>query len=273
MNLVFIDCETRSELDLKKVGMDRYSHDCQLLMIGYALDDAEPDLWVPSVIPKAPDLVTLIKDPTITKVAWNAGFERSVLRNQLGIDTPITEWIDPSVYARYLGLPSTLALVSDYLGLCDEGKDKEGRRLIHKFSKTYKSRKSGQYRLRNWNDKPHVRDWQLFQDYCRQDVRAERAVYRKLAPAFTPPDFERALWELDQLINERGLPINLERIHQAQEIVRDERARLGRDLNRITGLRNANSLGQLLPWLRRRGYQYTSIDREHVRKALEPCLP
>jgi DNA polymerase len=271
--LLYLDCETRSTLTLQKVGVDRYSRNCELLMLAHAAGDREPDIWLPSESEIPAKLRMTLLDPTIVKTAWNCAFEHRVFRHQLGIDTPISEWLDPSVYARYMGLPSSLALASEYLKLGDTAKDKEGRRLINKFSKPYKSRKTGTYSFRDWNDKKHNPDWLLFQKYCRQDVVAERAIYQRLKAAFTPPTFERKLWELDQKINERGLAVSMDRIREAQENVAREREWLQQELNRLTGLRNANSVGQLLPWLRRHGYPYTSLDREHIARALEPCTP
>src|SRR6516164_9632668 len=138
--LLFIDCETRSVLTLQKVGTDVYSRNCQLLMVAYALNDEPPNLWLPSESDIPPELISRITDPTITKVAWNSSFERSIFHHQLQLNIPVEQWLDPSIYARYMGLPSGLQLASDYLKLGDKAKDKEGRRLIQKFSKPYTSR-------------------------------------------------------------------------------------------------------------------------------------
>ena len=62
---------------------------------------------------------------------------------------------------------------------------------------------------------------------------------------------------IDRVLTERAWT-------EAQRLQIRENDRL-RDL---TGLQNPNSSAQLLPWLRSRGYPYTSLGKELVKKAL-----
>jgi hypothetical protein len=66
------------------------------------------------------------------KVAWNCAFERAILKHCLGIDSPISQWLDPSVLARYATLPPHLKGACEFLGLGDKAKH-DGSRLIRKF--------------------------------------------------------------------------------------------------------------------------------------------
>jgi hypothetical protein len=45
MTHLHLDFETRSRLDIKKVGLDRYAKSAEVLMLAWAVDDGEPELW------------------------------------------------------------------------------------------------------------------------------------------------------------------------------------------------------------------------------------
>ena len=264
-----LDFETRSMLDIKRVGLDRYARSAEVLMMAWAVNDQPPQIWLPSERPMPEQVECLLRGSAgIIKIAWNAAFERAILTHCLGINSPIEQWIDPSVIARYAGLPGKLALVSEFLQLGDKGKNKEGPRLIAKFSRPHKSKKIGVH-FKDWRDPKHAEDWQKFQDYCKQDVIAEREIFHRLRGFFALPEMEQKLWELDAKINERGMPVSMPFIRNAQRIVDAELGSMQQRLNELTGLDNANSGAQLLPWLRARGYPFRSLAKERVTKALE----
>jgi len=249
-------------LDIRNVGLDRYARDAEVLMMAWAINDQSPRLWLPHEGPMPEQVRMLLCSPAAIKTAWNAAFERAILRHSLGIVSPIEQWVDPSVIARYAGMPGKLAKVSQFMKLGDKGKDKDGTRLINKFSKPFK----GQFR--DFKDLKHAADWQKFQDYCRQDVNAEREIFHRLKGFFMPPSSEARLWELDAKINERGMPVSMRFVVNAKVIADAEMARLAAELKELTGLANPNSVSQLLPWLKARGYPVASLDKAHVARAL-----
>ncbi|MHA4750836.1 hypothetical protein ACX0FG_16115, partial [Enterococcus faecium] len=80
-----------------------------------------------------------------------------------------------------------------------EEKDEAGTRLINTFCKPISMGK----RKGEWcapEDKPD--EWLDFVDYCRQDVDTLRDIHKRLRP--WPTKHERAVWETDQHINDRG---------------------------------------------------------------------
>jgi DNA polymerase len=267
-----LDFETRSPLDIRRVGLDRYARSAEVLMMAWAVNDQPPQIWLPSesVIPEQLEVLLMggWGGSGVVPIAWNAAFERAILTHCLGIASPVEQWIDPSVIARYAGLPGKLALVSEFLKLGDKGKDKEGSRLINKFSKPHKSKKLGEH-FKDWRDPKHAEDWLKFQAYCRQDVVAEREIFHRLRGFFDLPEKEWRLWYLDAKINERGMPVSMPFVRNAQRIVDAELGSMQKQLNELTGLANANSGQQLLPWLRARGYPFSSLAKERVTKALE----
>ena len=84
---------------------------------------------------------------------------------------------------------------------------------------------------------------------------------------------EHAVWCLDQRINDRGLPVDLEFARQARHVWARWRGDWEREARRLTGLDNPNSRAQMLGWLRRRGVAAPSLSAEAVRKLLESDLP
>jgi DNA polymerase bacteriophage-type len=65
------------------------------------------------------------------------------------------------------------------------------------------------------------------------------------------------------------MPVSMDFVRNADRIVRAELGALQKELNELTGLQNANSVQQLLPWLRARGYPSNSLGKEKIVKALE----
>ena len=79
-------------------------------MCAWAYDDQEPKQWLPEegevTIPA--ELEDGLLDERVTKLAWNASFERHLWRNTMDIDIPYDQWRDPMVLAQYLSLPGKL---------------------------------------------------------------------------------------------------------------------------------------------------------------------
>lgn len=261
---LYLDCETRSPVDIKKAGLENYARACEVLMLAWAVNDSDVRLWLPvprereETVPY--DLTMYLRRPEVIKVAWNAAFERAVLKYALGIDIPVEQWLDPSTMSRYAGAPGSLAGASEAFRLNGEAKDKEGVRLIRMFCTP------GKRGHKTPAEAPE--DWQKFQEYCRQDVVAERALLKRLLPAFSLPERERKILALDQKINERGIPVDLQFVRNAKALAERERARLVSELRELTRLDNPNSGKQLLAWLRERGYPYASLGKKWVELAV-----
>lgn len=261
---LYLDFETRSPLDIKRVGLDVYARNCEALMCAWAVNDGDVRLWLSPIVGghwMPEDLETYLRRPEIIKVSWNSAFERAVLKYALGIDIPVEQWLDPSALSRYAAGPSKLADASEVFGLGSDAKDKDGLRLIRMFCTP------GKRGHKTPSEAPE--DWKKFQEYCKQDVVAERALLKRLLPAFALPERERKILELDQKINERGIPVDLQFVRNAKALAEAEYARLVGELQELTGLANPNSGKQLLAWLRERGYPYSSLGKKWVDAAKE----
>ena len=258
-----IDLETYSDVDLGKCGLYRYVEgDFHILLFAYAFDDEEVtviDMAQGEQIPQ--EVLAAIDDPEIIKAAWNAQFERTCIGKYLGRRLSPVGWRCSMVHAASLSLPLALKNAAKVLKT-GEQKDRAGENLIKYFSVPCKPTKSNGGRTRNLPEH-NPEGWQQFKDYCAQDVRTERDI-RKVLERFPMPDKEWAFYHMDQRINDRGVRIDTELVHQAiacDLMLSDEMSRRAYEL---TGLENPNSVSQLKSWLEERGIPVESLGKKDV---------
>ncbi|MFW0776273.1 MAG: DNA polymerase, partial [Rickettsiales bacterium] len=251
------------ELNLPDVGVYRYVNhpSFEILMIAYSLDDdllgrsdveiidmTTIDIDSPAleeVDCQLKEFENLLKDPEIIKPAFNANFERTCLAKYFG-PMPPQEWDCTMVRAMRLGLPGSLDKVAKVLKLPDQ-KMKEGKALITFFSKPCKPTKKNGGRTRNLPEHDPER-WALFLEYCKQDVRTEIAIRDQLI-RFEITEQEVALWNLDQEINDRGVLLDLDLVHNAIVMDDNHKDQLMEEARQITGVANPKSNAQLKQWL------------------------
>lgn len=280
MKILRIDFETYSELALsgkESAGLYNYARhpSTQVLMLSYKMPGSKVvQQWFPHLGPMPEDLRAALLDPTIMVSAFNSTFERYILQYVLGIIVGISRFIDPQASARYLSMPGDLDEVSDILGLPPElAKDKRGSELIKLFCEPQEAKKKrGEeqtYYKADWNT--HPEEWKAFCEYGAQDIIAEEEVSRReeLLGALPLPPFERRVWEFDQIVNDRGMPVDVDFVQKAYRLAcRSKQEALDRQ-NKITGLENANSTDQLKPWLKARGYPFNTLRKETVDSVLK----
>lgn len=272
--LLSIDIETFCELDLTKVGVYRYVEhpSFEVLMLAWAFDD-DPvqlvDFTAGEQLPQ--DVYEAVRSRTELKSAYNANFERTALDKHYQNVMPPDEWRCTMVHAAELGLPSGLGRVAEVLGLPqDQQKMKEGKALINFFSKPCKPTRSNKGRTRNLPQHDPER-WEIFKEYCKQDVVTERAIRKKLEK-FPIPASEQLLWEVDQKINDRG--VRLDRVLIGQAIALDTlyKDRLVEEAQELTQLQNPNSLQKLKGWINEQTGDHinvTSLTKKDVPEIIE----
>ena len=282
MNILKTDFETRSHVLIggaTGVGLFNYcSHPTtSVLMQAYKLPgDTGPcrRLWMPHEGPMHKELNEALDDPNVLIEAFNSAFERYVLWLQLGKKIHPSRFIDPQVGGRYLCLPPDLDSMCSILDVpAYLAKDKNGEALIDLFctpvieKKTKKNPTPRTY-FNDWNS--HPAEWTQFGAYCMRDTDAEEELLRReeILQAWPMSDFERNLWIFDQLVNDRGMPVDLEFVEAALWIATEAKRIAREKQDAITGLQNSNSTDQLLPWVRERGYPYNTLNKAFVEAAL-----
>lgn len=245
-----IDLETYSSVDLKKSGMFKYieSPDYQILLFAYSLD-GEPvqviDLATGEQIP--PWLVSALSDPGFIKHAYNAAFEWGGLSKYFGA-LPVDQWRCTMFHGLYCGYTAGLEATGKALGLAeDKQKLNSGKALIRYFCVPCRPTKTNGGRTRNL---PHhdPDKWALFKEYNWQDVVTEMEIEKRLS-AFPVPDFVQKEWETDLRINARGVMVDMNLVTGALTMGANTRAALVDEAERLSGLRNPNSVKQLREWL------------------------
>lgn len=263
MKHLSIDIETYSSVDIKKSGMYKYalSDDFQILLFAYSIDFGEVkiiDLAKGEILPEV--IISALNDKNIIKHAYNAPFEWWCL-NQAGYKTEIEQWRDTMFHGLYCGYTAGLGATGAAIGLPqDKKKDTTGKALIKLFCVPCKPTKKNGGRLRNL---PHhePEKWELFKNYCIQDVVTETEIYKRLSN-FPVPQEEQDLWVLDQKINAYGVKIDTELVRGALNINNVITAELTEEAVQITKLDNPNSAAQLGNWLKEK----TGQDIENLQK-------
>lgn len=198
---IFIDFETRSRADLKKVGAWQYAGhpSTEVLCAGVAINDADPFVLIGDDLRK-------LKEMKGTWVGHNISFERAIWKRVIDLDygvpcPHINFWKCTSAKAAHAGLPRKLETVALFLKLNNQ-KDPRGEAAIKRFCKP----------LNNKTFSPlNGPTWETLLEYCIQDVRVCRELESTL------PDMsqtERLIWEIDQEINDRGVEIDLSLIEK-----------------------------------------------------------
>jgi DNA polymerase bacteriophage-type len=218
--LIFVDFETRSRADLKKIGGRLYAeHPTTEVLCGVTLEDSGYDepLWYEAVgegIAAQGDWLRGLG--AFDAVAHNAiGFDRHVWR-RLGWPEP-RRWIDTAELARVAGYPEASL---EWLGanLCGHPKDLEGNKLTIGLSRVSRAKKTlGQL--------PPVTPEILARvvQYCRRDVELMVRLYREHLSPWDNSDVP-GLVEADRAVIDRGICFDrdlAETLLLADECLRD----------------------------------------------------
>lgn len=240
MSYLFLDFETFSEADLKKVGSYAYAEHptTEVLICTYAFDDEPVRVWdctdgsdMPGDLHRA--LRRLVKPNSRIKMVWHNGglFDRLIMKHCWGFDIPVSNTIDTMIWAFRHALPGSLDALCEVLGVsADNAKDKRGKALIQRFSKPTPKN----YKIRRYTAETHPDEWALFIKYAVSDITAMREVFHKL-PRWGNSEFEDRVLELDQLINDRGFKVDVALAEAAIEAVEKHKAQLQEEAQRKYG--------------------------------------
>ena len=273
---LFLDFETRSEVDPTDAGLHNYvTHpSTKVLLLSFAFGNGQVHLWEPHKNSLPTWLGKALADPNTLKIAHNAGFEFNIFFHVMKMEIPLEQWRDTAAMARYLSLPGSLSGISEILKL-DNGKIEDGERLIHLFSLPARAEEENtlfgvRSRFNDWES--HPEDWEKFGEYCKRDTEVERRLY-KMFQHFPMPENEWKIWQLDQKINQRGIPANMDFAEKALKFALRSQEEVMTTLRAKTGLKNPNSTQQLLPWLQQQGYSRGSLNKLEVKIGCDALTP
>ena len=269
-----IDIETKSSVDIGKAGLYKYaqSPDFGVLLFAYQMDSLPVqviDLAQGEQIPEG--IRNALQNPDVIKHAYNAAFEWYCL-NRAGYATPLDQWRCTMIHGLYCGYTAGLDATGKAMGLPqDKRKMAVGKALIRYFCTPCKPTKANGGR--SWNLPAHAPEkWELFKEYCLQDVVTEREILRRLAQ-FAVPEEEERLWQMDVRMNAYGVRVDGELIKGALSIDRACREELTAEAVRITGVNNPNSTVQLLEWLDGHGLETENLRKDTVAELVKGDHP
>lgn len=226
---LFLDTETFSGVDLKKVGAYAYAEHptTEIMICTYAIDEGRVQTWdctesptMPRELRKALRLVSRKKAKIV--MANGLLFDRLVIREKWGIDLPVSQIEDTMIMAFRHALPGSLDMQCQVLGVdAEHAKDKAGKALIKRFCKpTPKT-----YKIRRYTRETHPEEWAKFLRYAALDIIAMREVYWRIPDWGNTPKEDEILL-IDQLINDRGFYVDVDLARAAIKAVQAHKEEL-----------------------------------------------
>lgn len=265
---ITLDFETRSKVDLKKVGAYKYAAhpSTEILCLAWRQDRGETHKW------KAEDGKLKLM-PLIWKLkegeeihAHNAEFEYLIWnvtgrRNNEFPKIPLNKFVCDAANAASLALPRSLEKLAAAIEAPVQ-KDMEGNKLMRKMTRPRKPTKKDPS---IWFDPPGGRV--RLATYCGLDVETEDACADMLPP---PPHASIDLWRLTTKINERGIFCDLPLVIRAKTWANQYERELLAELAELTDgeVRTAKQTAKLKSWLEGEGCKVISVAKDHVTAAL-----
>jgi DNA polymerase len=270
MSVIFRDVETRSVLNLAKVGAWRYAGDpsTEVLCLAYAVDDAPVRVWTPGQpIPEEFNIASA--DPAWLIVAHNDQFE-SAIEERILIPrhgwpiVPIERHRCTMAMALAAALPGALDSAAAALGFALR-KDADGARLMRAMARPRKTRPDEDPAAAHWHDDPERRA--RLHEYCARDVALERELFRRL-PLLS--DAEQALWALDATINRRGFPVDIKLAEAAQKIVVNAQKAIDAEVAELTDgvITSIGQVGRVQKYLEDHGHSVKGVTKRSVSAVL-----
>jgi len=266
--MVVLDFETRSRADLRKTGAARYAADPSTELICVAWNYGQgstANLWAPGLAPRG--MGALFEEIHNGQLIWahNAFFERMIWER---VCVPKYGWpaVGPRQWrcslacAARLTYPRSLEGVGSAMGLGTQ-KDLKGHAAMLRMSKP---KKDGTF-------DGTLEKLQVVYDYCLQDVAVESQIISKLEEL---PPMELDIWQLDQTINSRGLPINATAVQRAIHIAEAEAEIFKRRMAELTNgeVPSPSMVARLKAWLELTGLKLPDLGAETLTRALETNL-
>lgn len=255
-----IDFEGYSDIDLVKCGVFRYAESPNTGVWGFSYrigNEGTVYQWRPGY----PDPIALLNHIRAggTVGCHNASFERTIW-NWIVVTRQCPHWPMMTIRqqdctmsrAAAIAHPQALGKLGTALGT-DMDKDMEGHRLMLKMAKPRRFNEDGTI---TWWDDPADIDRNML--YCDRDVEVETQADEMLPPLTAR---ERRVWEFDQLINERGVPIDEPFVERATQLVAYAKKQNDRVMREITdrAVPKCSNDAKLIAWLNERGVECDSL--------------
>lgn len=263
---VSVDIETYSDIDIKKAGLYKYAQSpaFEVLLIAFAVDQGPVQIVDLARGEDPAPFLELLGANDCLFHAYNAAFEHYCIntwcqRKGYDLGLAVGDWRCTMAHGLYCGYTAGMAATGEAMGLPqDKRKLGVGAALIRKFCVSGKEKDAplidGMLAEEDTLTKVRRRiaaepeKWELFKQYCMQDVETEREIERRLKK-WPMPAREQILWELTTEANITGVGVDRRLVDGALYLSGAEQAALVDEAQRISGLDNPKSVQQLMKWL------------------------
>lgn len=238
---------------LAAVGAPAYSEhpSTEVLTGSYDLLDGRGVRRLGPRLPPPEDLFVHVTRPGAELESHNAMFERLIWANvcvpRYGYPPlpPIVQRCSMAT-ARVNSLPGKLDVLGDVLRL-ETRKDKEGKRLLDKFSVPRNPTKAdSRLRIRPEDD---PEDFERLCLYCDRDVATEQAASTAMPPMSAS---ELEIWRINQEMNWRGIGIDRPAVQDCRAVLDQVLERYGTECREITGGIGTSQVQALVGWVQGR---------------------
>lgn len=267
MKKFFLDFETRSTLDIKKVGAWKYAAhpSTEIMCLGIAFEGqtTPPRILLPKDLTRPQQL------DGFQLVAHSAHFEYAIYHFILHKRFGWPELSDPKRWdctlarAAMCNLPISLGHLGAALGLKVQ-KDLKGRAALMKLCKPFDyDPLSG---VPVYNEDPEL--YAQLYPYCGLDVETEIAADARLPEM---PPMERAIFEHDLIINRRGVEVDVPLAINASAIAKELTNELNAKLVQLTdgAVSKASRIAEMKRYLATQGLaNLESLDKAAVNTLL-----
>jgi DNA polymerase bacteriophage-type len=258
-----IDFETFSSQDLKIVGLENYvkAKDFAVTVIAWCFDagPVKSRRW-PNTMELPDEILAHIYNGGEVR-AWNASFEREIIREHYRVDISPAQVVCVMQKALAYGLPGGLLKAGQAMKMTII-KDETKRSLMLRMSKP----RTG--KIPYHEDPGEGQKLIDLDSYCCDDVRAEGALDNAI-PELHP--FEQKLSMLDQAINERGVKIDTLMVARLMTASVREILDIGLACKVMTN-GHVTSPGtqteKLRQWLASQGCPLSNVNKETVEQAI-----
>ena len=264
--MIHFDFETRSEIDLRKVGAFVYAEhpSTEALCMGYRIDDGEVEMWRMNDAPPQ-KLFDLLEQGALF-VAHNIEFDANIWEHTCGWPhIPLEQRRDTAAMVAAMALPRSLEKSIEHLKL-PFPKDMEGNKLMMKMTKPRRPSKTNPAKYWFTDDM-----YNRLVAYCRQDVRAESALEKKVRPLSAA---EEEVFKITNTMNNRGVYVDVAACHKMLELLEEGKQRALNKVEQFGLPRDALTRVALLKqWLSEQGIETDSLAKAKVSELLAGDLP
>lgn len=292
-----IDFETRSAVDIKAASYRRYAThpSTGILCLGMQWRDRPASVMIPpsgqpTFIPGMSNCPIEIRHAIENRLpiyAHNIAFDRTIYEEicvkKLGWPAIPTElWRDTIAIASYYAMPRGLDQLTKALG-CAYTKDTKGGRVLKQVCKPRKPRKAERLRWEQTGRPLSQMPYLWYEDsvrlhtvyeYCRRDVEAQTECLLRLGPL---PADRHADWSFDQMINARGVPLDIGSVIDANRLIESTFQEYNQKIAYATktmadpqgAVQAVTQRDRIIDWCQGQGFEIDSLKKDVLEKTLE----